>query len=290
MLAAGAYELQPYGACAQAPLHNHQRNPGTTTPHHKFSTERSDPPSQTPNRIFSPPYHSAATMADVEMDVDEPGSPQATPQAKVDDMQTHTKATAVRSIEGWIIMVTNVHEEADEEAIHDTFGEYGEIKNLHLNLDRRSGYVKVSNDRLALHSLLPSPAPPGSTLLFPPTRARVDLHTMERLADHGMSQGYALIEYPTLAEARAAIDGANQTKLLDQTINVDFAFVRPPPNAGGNKGGLGRGGARGGGGGGGGGRRTNRSRSRSPGAGRDRDQRDDRDERDERDGGKDDDI
>jgi len=42
-------------------------------------------------------------------------------------------------------------------------------------------------------------------------------------------QGYALIEYPTLDEARAAIDGAHNTKLLDQTIEVDFAFVRPPP-------------------------------------------------------------
>lgn len=30
-------------------------------------------------------------------------------------------------------------------------------------------------------------------------------------------------------EARAAIDGAHDTKLLEQTIHVDFAFVRPPP-------------------------------------------------------------
>jgi RNA-binding protein 8A len=109
------------------------------------------------------------------------------------------------AVEGWIVLVTNVHEEATEEDVTEKFAEYGEIKNLHLNLDRRTGYVKV-NFRANL-------AAREQYLTFSPD-----------------PQGYALVEYETMAEAQAAIDGASGTTLLEQTLSCDYAFVRPPPS------------------------------------------------------------
>lgn len=74
-----------------------------------------------------------------------------------------------------------------------------------------------------------------------------------------------MVEYSTIPEAEEAVKSLNGAKLLEQTIYVDYAFVRPPPSGKG-KGGVGPKGGRGGRG-----RSRSRDRSRSPGAGNERD-------------------
>lgn len=117
------------------------------------------------------------------------------------------------AVEGWVIVVTNVNEEATEEEVIDKFIDFGKIKSCHLNLDRRTGYVKV--------------------------RSRCfECKTHEPLADRAyrhaffFAQGYALLEFDTQEEAQEAIQACKDgLTLLEEELKADFTFVKPPAGA-----------------------------------------------------------
>ncbi|KAF1981666.1 RNA-binding domain-containing protein [Aulographum hederae CBS 113979] len=58
------------------------------------------------------------------------------------EARTEEGAVAIRSTEGWSVMVTGIHEDCPEEDLHDFFDNFGAVKNLFMPTDRRTGYTK----------------------------------------------------------------------------------------------------------------------------------------------------
>ena len=48
----------------------------------------------------------------------------------------------LRSVEGWVVFVTGVHEEAQEDDLVDAFSEHGTVNKVQINVDRQTGLAK----------------------------------------------------------------------------------------------------------------------------------------------------
>ena len=59
-----------------------------------------------------------------------------------DDDKQATSLGCMKSIEGYILCVTNLHQEAAEEDLMEAFSEFGSVGQIHMNTDRQTRYVK----------------------------------------------------------------------------------------------------------------------------------------------------
>merc|ERR1712137_349341 len=63
------------------------------------------------------------------------------PEGDFESLDSQAPGEAVKSIEGWIVFLTGIHEEAEENELLDKLSDFGSIKNFQLQIDRRTGFV-----------------------------------------------------------------------------------------------------------------------------------------------------
>lgn len=53
------------------------------------------------------------------------------------------------SVESWVVFVSNIHDETEEDEVHDRFFEFDDIRRISLNKDRRSGFNRSGFNKVS---------------------------------------------------------------------------------------------------------------------------------------------